>query len=61
MSNEVPTYEGQRQWVLLALFGGELTASQAAGKMSILEKAEASGEECPDVRYLPGGSTEMLD
>jgi hypothetical protein len=45
-----PTAEGQRQWILLALLGDDITAADAAERMSRVEKAEALGEPIPDVR-----------
>ena len=49
--SEGPSYEGQHQWIMLALLGGDITAREAAAKTSVLEKAEARGEACPDVRF----------
>jgi hypothetical protein len=41
---------GQRQWVTMALLGGDITAQDAAARLSLLQHADEYGVECPDVR-----------
>jgi hypothetical protein len=45
-------YEGQRQWIVFARLGNEISAQEAAAKLSALDKAEARGESpAPDLRF----------
>lgn len=51
MSENPRTYEGMRQWVVLARLGEEITAAEAARRLSVISKAEQHGDpEPPDVR-----------
>jgi hypothetical protein len=42
--------KGMRQWITLALMGGEITAQDAAARLSRVDKAEIAGEPIPDIR-----------
>lgn len=48
---EAPTnYDNMRQWLVLAILGEEISAKEAAARLSRVEKAEQRGKPCPDIR-----------
>lgn len=42
--------KAMRQWIVLARLGGEITAQEAARRLSIVDKAEREGGPIPDIR-----------
>jgi hypothetical protein len=52
-ASERSPFQAQRDWIVVARIGGDITPRSAAARLSAVDKAEQRGEPCPDIRHWP--------